>query len=238
MNVGIILAGGTGTRMKNARMPKQFMELNGKPILIYTLEHFENHNDIDAMVIACNADWIEHLKELLKRFRITKVNSIIPGGSTGHMSRYLGLKKAMTFCDKDDVAVIHDGVRPIINEEIITQNIISAKKFGSAITCVQCQETIVESTSTTLIDNVHIRDNQYIGQCPQSFRLGEIFDLHQKYIDTYSEDSTDACSVMVHFDKPVYRVEGIYSNLKITTPKDFLFFKSHVERMEANQLGE
>ncbi len=124
MNIGVIFAGGIGQRMKTTKRPKQFLEMHGKPIIIYTLEIFENHPEIDAIVVSCVADWIPYLNELLERFRITKVKKVVPGGETGQMSIYNGLVAAKEIAGEEkSIVLIHVGVRPLIDGTVITNNI-------------------------------------------------------------------------------------------------------------------
>ena len=129
--------------MKSVEKPKKFLELHNKPIIIHTIEHFENHPLIDAIVLVCVEEWIDYCKEILERYNIKKVKRIVAGGKTGQMSIYLGLKAANEFATEDSIVLIHDGVRPLINEQIITDNIDSVKKFGSAITTSKVTETIL-----------------------------------------------------------------------------------------------
>ena len=133
MTTALIFAGGTGRRMNSRSKPKQFLEMHGKPIIIYTLEHFEYHEDIDNMVIVCIREWIEELRGFLKRFGITKVKKIVPGGKTGHDSIHFGLLGMREFVSENDIVLIHDGVRPLINEELISMNIEADKKYGNDI---------------------------------------------------------------------------------------------------------
>ena len=141
MNIAVIFAGGAGVRMNTKSRPKQFLELNGKPIIIYTLELFDNHPQIDAIVVACLKEWIPFLKKMLKKFEINKVVSIVEGGDTGQASIYNGLEAAELFARKQDsaaaepaIVLIHDGVRPLITEETITDNIQEVRRSGSCIT--------------------------------------------------------------------------------------------------------
>ena len=142
-NVAVIFAGGTGSRMNNVSRPKQFIELNGKPVIIYTLELFENHPKIDGIVVVCLETWIDFLKELLNKFHITKVASVVPGGTTGQESIYNGLVRAHELYGDDTVVLIHDGVRPLITEQTITDNIDTVVKYGNCITCVPATETFM-----------------------------------------------------------------------------------------------
>ena len=144
MNIGVIFAGGIGTRMTSKALPKQFLKMYGKEIIIYTLEHFEDHKDIDAIVVACVKEWIPFLEELVDRYRLQKVKKIVPGGITGQDSIYQGLKAAKEVAGNEkSIVLVHDGVRPLINEDLITDCIRSVKEKGSAITTAPVIETII-----------------------------------------------------------------------------------------------
>ena len=144
MNIAVIFAGGVGSRMHSKDRPKQFLEMYNKPIIIHTLEYFENHSMIDAIVVVCIKDWIPYLNKLLYKFRIEKVKSVVPGGETGQLSIYNGLKSAKQIAkDEKSIVLIHDGVRPLINEKVISDNIQSVIKYGSAITTAKVKETIL-----------------------------------------------------------------------------------------------
>ena len=122
-NIAVVFAGGTGQRMGIKDVPKQFLEVEGKPVIIYTLEHFQNHPEIDDIYVVCIEPWIDYLNYQLDKFGITKVKSVVPGGKTGQDSIYLGLKEAEKYCSPEDVVLIHDGVRPFINADLISRNI-------------------------------------------------------------------------------------------------------------------
>lgn len=130
MNIAMVFAGGVGQRMNTKTMPKQFLELHQKPIIIYTLEQFDNHPEIDGIVISCLESWIPYLEKLVKKFSITKVKAIVPGGDTGQDSIYNGINKAYELFPEDSIVLIHDAVRPIINEELITNNIATVKNMA------------------------------------------------------------------------------------------------------------
>ena len=134
MNAALIFAGGTGTRMNIKTMPKQFLPLHGKPIILYTLEQFEYHPDIDVIVVVCIASWIDHLKLLLKKNNFTKVHWVVPGGSSGQESICNGLKALHEHCPEDTIVLVHDGVRPLVNAQVITDNIACVQAHGNAIT--------------------------------------------------------------------------------------------------------
>ena len=143
MNAALIFAGGTGTRMNIKTMPKQFLPLHGKPIILYTLEQFEYHPEIDAIVVVCIESWINHLNMLLKRNNFTKVNWVVPGGASGQESIFNGLKALHEHCPEDTTVLVHDGVRPLINAQVISDNIACVKEHGNAITTSVAIETIM-----------------------------------------------------------------------------------------------
>lgn len=144
MNIAAIFAGGSGLRMHTKSRPKQFLELNGKPIIIYTLELFDNHPEIDAIVVACIEDWIPFLEKQLRKFEINKVVSVVPGGKTGQDSIYNALRAASDYAQGQDATVlIHDGVRPLITEQTITDNLRKVEECGSCITCAPATETFI-----------------------------------------------------------------------------------------------
>ena len=148
MNIAIIFAGGTGQRMNTKTKPKQFLELHGKPIIIYTMEHFNDHELIDGIIVVCVKEWIDYCRNLVDKFHIEKVKAIIPGGSTGMLSRFEGVKKARELYPNDTICLMHDGVRPMIDHDIISRNIESVEKYGSGVTVAPAIETIAVKTDS------------------------------------------------------------------------------------------
>lgn len=162
MNIGLIFAGGSGVRMNTKGLPKQFLEMNGKAIIIHTIEHFEKCKAIDAIVIVCLKDYIEYLEDLLDRDRITKVKKIVPGGSCGQESIYHGLCAAEEISEnEDDIILIHDGVRPLISGKLIHDNINMVKEKGNAITVTPATETIIQVGGEQEITNIIDRKSCY-----------------------------------------------------------------------------
>lgn len=235
MITALIFAGGTGQRMNSRAKPKQFLEMHGKPIIIYTLEHFELHEDIDNIVVVCLEEWISELKFLLQRYDISKVSMIVPGGTSGHMSIYSGLEAMKVSSKADDIVLIHDGVRPLITEELITRNIEAVKEFGNAITVEPARESVVQSLDKKNIDNVPLRDEMYTAKAPQSFRFGKILELYERsFIDgRRSIDSAHLCSM---YQEPMHMVLSTKNNLKITDPADFYIYRALYEAMENQQI--
>ena len=237
MNTALIFAGGAGRRMHSAGKPKQFLELHGKPIIIHTLEHFERHPEIDAIAVVCIAGWIDYLKDLLIRFHIKKVRWIVPGGETSQESTRAGLSILEANCDpKNTVVLIHDGVRPLITEKLISDNIAAVKQYGNAITAAPAIETIItvdeNEDVTALIDRQSCR----LARAPQSFYLSDIIAMHQKAMADNYDKMIDSASLMIHYGVKLHLVEGPAENIKITTPSDFYIFKAIQEARENMQI--
>lgn len=234
-NLAIIFAGGSGKRMNTKSRPKQFLEFRGKPIIIYTLELFDNHPQIDGIVIACLEEWIPYLQKMIRKFEINKVQAIVPGGETGQDSIRAGLEAAETIGDKESIVLIHDGVRPLITEQTITDNIECVRQFGSCITCIPATETFIVSRNGGGLD-IPTRADSHIARAPQSFRLGDILTAHRRAIDEGRHDFIDSCSMMNHYGYKLHTIEGPIENIKITTPTDYFIFKAMVDVHENQQI--
>ena len=236
MNIAAIFAGGSGVRMHTKSRPKQFLELNGKPIIIYTLELFDNHPQVDAIVVACIDSWIPFLKKMIRKFEITKVIEIVPGGETGQDSIYNALQAAERAADgKDATVMIHDGVRPLITEQTITDNINTVEEFGSCITCVPATETFVVSQADGSLE-IPSRANSLIARAPQSFHLSDIITAHRRAISEGMHNFIDSCTMMSHYGYTLKTIIGPMENIKITTPTDFFIFRAMVEVHENQQI--
>lgn len=236
MNIAVIFAGGVGRRMNTTSRPKQFLEYQGKPIIIYTLELFDNHPMIDGIVVACVTEWIPFLEKMLKKFEINKVRKIVPGGESGQESIYNGLIAAKGISqNNDDIVLIHDGVRPLITEQTITDNIETVKREGSCITCIPATETFIVTQSNNEL-KIPTRDNSFIARAPQSFYLKDILAAHEQARNEGKIDFIDSCSMMHHYGHKLGRVIGPMENIKITTPTDYFIFKAMVEVHENQQI--
>mgnify|MGYP000476527267 CR=1 FL=1 len=230
MNIAVIFAGGVGKRMGQTEKPKQFLEVLGKPIIIHTLEVFDKSDEIDAIIVSCIEDWIEHLKELLEKYEIKKVKKIVQGGKTGQMSIFNGLNAAMKLYSKDSVVLIHDGVRPFIDDNLIRRNIDSVKEQGSAISCVMSVETFVLTDENNKIERIPKRVNSLVAKAPQSFVLDDIYQAHIKAQKEGIFDSIDSCTLMNKYNNDLHIVMTDYDNIKITTQKDLSLAESIFKR--------
>ena len=237
MNIAVIFAGGTGTRMNSKDKPKQFLKMHDKPIIIHTLEKFENNENIDAIVIACIKDWIDYLSHLIEYYHMSKVKKIVPGGETGQMSIYSGLNAAKDIADgQNAIVLIHDGVRPLINDDVINNNITSVMKNGSAITSIKVTETIMEINDDASIKHIPDRSHSRIARAPQSFWLDEILAIHNKALREGKKDFIDSCTMMSYYGKKMYLIDGPIENIKVTTPQDFYIMRAILDAQENSQI--
>lgn len=238
MNIAVIFAGGTGARMNSREKPKQFLTLYNKPIIVHTLEHFEKHPLIDAIVVVCIEGWIEHFQGLVYKYRLEKIKRIVPGGETGQLSIYQGLKAAKELDPTgESVVLIHDGVRPLINEQIITDNINSVHSTGSAITTGRVTETIlVVNENSSSIEQVPLRDRSRVAKAPQSFWLKDILAAHEKYLLERKTNFIDSCTMMQQYGLKLHLIDGPSENIKITTPVDFYIARAILEAKENAQI--
>lgn len=237
MNIGVIFAGGVGSRMHSKDTPKQFLKVHDKPIIIHTLEHFEKNTDIDAVVIACVEEWIEHLQNLLYKYRINKVKKVVKGGSTGQLSIYNGLCAANEVADGNRaIVLIHDGVRPLINPQLLTDNIRCVEKYGSAITAGIVKETIVVINESGAVQQVPPREFSRVAKAPQSFWLHDILSVHEQALKKGIDNSIDSCTLMKQFGFSLQMVDGPYENIKITTPDDFYTMRAILDAKENSQI--
>ncbi|BDD40450.1 MULTISPECIES: 2-C-methyl-D-erythritol 4-phosphate cytidylyltransferase [Streptococcus] len=232
----VIFAGGSGSRMKTTTKPKQFLELHGKPIIIHTIEHFENHPLIDQIVIVCIEGWIDYLETLLSKYQIKKVKKVVPGGKTGQMSIYNGLEVLSESVHSEDIVLIHDGVRPLIDADTITNNIECVRKNRTAITVKPVIETVIQVDENNAITDVVDRDSCQTAVAPQSFYLSDILSLHLKAQEDGLTSMTDSATLVRHYGLELFTVMGGAENIKITTPSDFYIFRAIYDSRENAQI--
>ncbi len=236
MNIAIIFAGGVGKRMTNASLPKQFLKLHEKEIIIYTLERFEYCNEIDAIVVSCVKEWIPYLQKLIKRYELNKIRSVVPGGKSGQESIYIGLKEAKRFSSGEkDIVLIHDGVRPFINDETIKKNIECVKENGSAITVTPAIETIIRLENQKVKETIN-RAQCAMARAPQSFYLKDILRMHERAISEHREEFIDSATMMSYYGMQLFVVEGPFENIKVTTPTDYLVCRAYHDAEENAQM--
>ena len=236
-NIALIIAGGAGNRM-GQDIPKQFMHVDNCPIIIHTLLAFERHPDINAIAVVCIEGWETVLQSYANQFRVTKLKWIFPGGNTGMESIHngiYGLREAG--CEDEDLVLIHDAVRPLLSQDIISSNIAICKKYGYAITGIKCREAILESedgfSTTTSIP----RDKLIRTQTPQTFRLKNIISAHEEARERGITNSVASCTLMAELgDREMHIVPGSEKNIKITTVEDLEILKALIHTEKENRL--
>lgn len=236
MNVAVIFAGGTGQRMKNASCPKQFLRLYGKPIIIYTLEVFQRHPEIDSIIVPCVAGWEDALLQMCREYKITKLWRIVPGGANTQESKLNALRALREVCRDDDIVLMHDAVRPMIDSELISSNIAAVKEYGSAITVDPFTETGVISTDGETVEGAVERSKLYIAKAPQSFYFKDALEAHEAGRAMPDSITIDTCTIMTALGKKLHFVKCDFANIKITRPEDYYIFKALVDLREDRQV--
>lgn len=222
MVFAVILAGGSGTRMKSAKLPKQFLTIGGEPILRLTLDKFLACSNIDHIVLAAPAIWMAHTKDLLADVAYSRVN-VCEGGNTRQDSLYNALKFIEEHFDVDEetIVVSHDVARPFVSLRIIEDNIRGVKELGAVDTVIPATDTIVQSHDGSVISNIPDRSQMYQGQTPQSFKLRTFTRIYETLDEEYLSRVTDAARILSEHGCPVKLVQGELFNIKITTEYDF-----------------
>jgi len=226
MNIALILAGGLGLRMnQEGEPPKQFFVLGEKPVLIHTLDRFEKHPEIEAVCVVCLPTWEEYLSNLIKDFGIKKVRWVVAGGDCRQASVYNGLCMIEKECSLDDVIVVHDGVRPFITSEIISQNIQTAIKFGNAMTSMRSTDTLITSHDGEIAEYAMDRDSSFSVQTPQTYRLGYGLKHYRRAYDTGRTNTINCCELFIEMGEKIYIVNGRKTNIKLTTRDDIAYLR-------------
>lgn len=220
----VIVAGGKGKRI-NAGINKQFIEINGKPIIYYTLKAFQRHEDIKSIVLVAAPEEVEYCKiEIVQKYEFKKVTHIVPGGAERRDSVFNGLKAV----ESSEIVLIHDGARPFVNSDVITQGIKFASLYGASSCSVSPKDTIKVRDENGFSKETLNRNSLACLQTPQCFKYDIIYKCHEK-IQGLQNDFTDDTSVVEYFGHHVYLYSGDYRNIKITTPEDLLVAKSLLE---------
>lgn len=250
MNIALVLAAGMGRRMGTST-PKQFLNVDGKPILAYTLEAFQHHPEIDAIYVVCPEESRDTVWEIVRDYEISKLQKVVPGGATRRESSYKGIDALSEVCHQDDVVLIHDGVRPNITAETIRDNIAMAKAQGACVTAEKTVDTIVVSNDGTTLTSIPPRKFLWNVQTPQSFRYGVIHKAHLFYENALSKEAaqvpeiTDDTGIVLYMEEclPEGQRIGICpgnpGNLKVTKPEDLRILLSILQKEEeASESGD
>ena len=224
-NLALIIAGGTGTRM-HQDIPKQFLNVEDKPIIVYTLEAFQNHPEIDSIFVVCLDGWQGFLEAYAKQFNITKLEKIVNGGENGQASIYNGITAIADHYAKEDLILVHDAIRPMLSADIISDNIAICKKYGNAITVIPCMEAMLKSENQKSSNESILRDSLFRAQTPQTVSVGEAVKLHQEAKMRGITDSVATCTLLIELGRKTFFAAGSELNIKITKADDIELFKA------------
>lgn len=232
----LIFAGGTGKRMTGSSRPKQFLELSGKPIIGYTLDIFAFHPMITGITIVCLESWIGYMERYLTRKKYPVPVNVIPGKDTGQGSRMTGLDYLYGLHSNEDaVVLVHDGVRPLVDQATVAACIESVLRFGPTVTVAPSTETVMELSETGEVKGVIDRSVCALGRAPQAFQLDELWMLYKR-AESEGKDFVDSISLTSHYGLPAFTVEGPPENIKVTTPMDYYAFKAYMEARDQQKV--
>ena len=236
-NIALLIAGGSGSRMKQD-IPKQFLTVNERPVIVYTLEAFEKHPEIDEIAVVCLESWENVLWAYAKQFNIKKLKYVTKGGKNGQDSIRNGVFEMEKYHDKDDIVLIHDAIRPMISADIISDNIRVCREYGNAITVIPCAEAMLHTEDGLESSALYPRDNLKRTQTPQAFKLGDICDLHRRALEKGITNSVASCTLKVEMGEKVYFSQGSEKNIKLTTVEDIDIFKALLFAKRSDWLKE
>ena len=223
--VALILAGGSGSRM-HQDIPKQFLTINERPVIIYTLEAFQKHPEIDAIACVCLDGWENVLKAYAKQYGITKLKHVVTGGDNRQSSSRIGLYELEKNYNFDDIVLIHDGNRPLVSAEIISNCIVTTRKYGCACAVIPCPDVMMETEDGLISHSQYPRDKIKVGQTPRGFILGKICDVHRRALEKGITDSIGSHTLMLELGEPIYLYPGSEKNFKITVVEDIEILKA------------
>lgn len=225
MNIALIIAGGKGVRMQQ-EVPKQFLTVNEKPVIVYTLEAFQRHADIDAIAVVCISGWESILASYAREYGISKLKHIIPGGDCGQASIRNGVYELEKHYGREDLVLVHDAIRPMVSAEIISDCIATATQHGSAIAVIPCQEAMLVTEDQLSTSESFPRGSLRRTQTPQGFPIGVLADAHREALERGITNSIASCTLMVELGRSIYFSHGSEKNLKLTTPEDIDIFRA------------
>lgn len=225
MNIALIIAGGSGQRMQQ-EIPKQFLNVNDKPVIVYTLEVFQSHPDIDKIGVVCLDGWHDILRAYARQYHIEKLDWIVSGGENGQDSIRNGVFEAEQRYNGDDIILVHDAIRPLVSHEIISDCIVQCKKYGSAIVVTPCNTVVLRWGDGERSGEVVPRDQLAITQTPQAFPIQKLADTHRRALEQGITNSIASCTLMIELGEEVHFSIGAETNIKLTTQDDLKMFKA------------
>lgn len=225
MNIALIIAGGNGQRMQQ-EIPKQFLNVNDKPVIIYTLEAFQSHPDIDSIGVVCLDGWHDILRAYARQYKLSKLEWIVSGGENGQSSIRNGVFEAERRYDGDDIILVHDAIRPMVSHEIISDCIVQCRQYGSAIVVTPCNTVVLRKGDNQSSGEVVLRDQLAITQTPQAFPIRKLAEAHRRALERGITNSVASCTMMIELGETVHFSIGAETNIKLTTPDDLKIFKA------------
>jgi len=225
MNIAMIIAGGSGSRMKQ-EIPKQFLNVNDKPIIIYTLEAFQQHPDIDEIGVVCIDGWHDILRAYARQYKISKLKWIVSGGENGQTSIRNGVFEAEKRYTTEDILLVHDAIRPMVSHEIISDCIVQCRQYGSAVAVTPCNTAVLSRTSASASEEVVPRERLAMTQTPQAFPVGKLVNVHRRALERGITNSVASCTLMIEMGENVHFSVGAETNIKLTTPDDLKIFRA------------
>ncbi len=221
MVTAMLFAGGVGRRMKSDDLPKQFLKVAGKPIIIRTIGHFEKHPEVDDIVIACKEEWIDYLNELIEKYEIKKVRAVVAGGENGYQSIHNGVvETAKVATNPDDIILICDGVRPMLSESLITNCINDTKKYGTAVPVTPSIDSLLYSEDGENCGKSYKRSSMYVTQAPQGYTMEKILWAHAEAEKRGITNPVSSSELFIELGHDVHLFIGERTNIKVTTPED------------------
>lgn len=224
-NIALLIAGGSGNRMGQS-IPKQFLTVNERPVIVYTLEAFQKHPEIDVIAVVCIDGWQSVLQAYANQFNMTKLKHIIPGGTNGQDSIRNGVYELEKIYSPENIVLIHDAIRPMVSAEIISDCIRVTREKGNAITVIPCAEAMIQTEDGNVSVGSYPRDRLKRTQTPQGFHLGDICDLHRRALEAGITNSVASCTLKIEMGEQVYFSMGSEKNIKLTTVEDIDIFKA------------
>ena len=225
MNIALLTAAGKGTRMQS-EIPKQFLHIFNKPVILYTMEAFQRHPQIDAIMVVSLNSWRDMIWSYAKQYGVDKLKWIVEGGSSGQESIKNGLEALREKCSLDDIVIVHDGNRPMISDEIISDSLATCKAYGSAVAAIPCIEAIYQSKNGTESKVTLDRNELFRTQTPHTYPLGKLLWAHEQAEQKHITNTTATCTLMTELGETVYFSRGAEKNLKLTTKEDVEIFQA------------
>lgn len=231
MNIALLTAAGVGNRM-HLDIPKQFLHIEGKPVILYTMEAFQKHPQIDAIIVVVLKNWEDTVRAYAKDYGIGKLKWVVIGGRTGQESIRNGIHELAKYCDKNDVIMVHDGNRPFVSDEIISDSLATFKEYGSAVAAMPCIEAIFRSSNGKVSTDSIPREQLFRTQTPHTYTLGKILWAHERAAELGIENTTATCVLMQMLGESIYFSKGSDKNIKLTTQDDLDIFQAMLKKQE------